>query len=123
MLEGSQGQIWNITTLGNQFMCCHNRVLFIVENDKLAPLFTEDGVWDVALLPRNEQTALMGTYNGFYLLHLLNGEWKVSEKMSNFDHTARRFELDKKGNAWTLTPNGVDLIVLDMKYNDVQSEI
>jgi ligand-binding sensor domain-containing protein len=75
LVEGSNGQVWKVSQVGETLFCCHNRGLFVINDMRLIPLDCTDGVWDVTSL--TDSTAIVGTYVGFYYLTLTHGKWQM----------------------------------------------
>ena len=65
----------------------------------------------------------MGTYNGFYPIYKEKNGWKIGNKLANFDHTARIFEIDSNDYIWTLTPAGVERLNINFDNNTLSSEV
>ncbi|MGL5273635.1 MAG: hypothetical protein ACRC8J_09190, partial [Phocaeicola sp.] len=113
LVEGSLGQVWNLDRWHNQLLCSHNRGLFAVTGNHLTPIFTDDGIWQVRELPQNNNYAIAGSYNGFYILERKNNTIRLLHKIRGFEETARNFEIDAKGNIWVISTRGIECLVLD----------
>ncbi len=121
LVEGSLGQVWNLTKLHGTLLCSHNRGLFEVRGNRFYPIETADGVWNVT--PTNdERYAIVGTYVGFNLLKWTETGWKLRH-MNGFDETALYYELDAQGNIWTLTSRGVEHIIVNRAEGSLRCEL
>ena len=119
-INGSNGQVWNICSVGNTLFCCHNRGLFIVNGRKLQPLDCSDGVWKVT--PLTDSTAIVGTYIGFYYLYKEDNIWQL-QYLDGFSETVLYHVLDAKGNIWILTSRGVEKFTVDVANRKVYPEL
>lgn len=120
-VEGSQGQVWGLVEVGNTLFCCHNRGLFMVDDDILTSLECNDGVWKI--LPLSDSSAVVGTYAGFYHLNQsTTGEWQL-QYLDGFSETALYFTIDAKQNIWLLTSRGVERLTIDLSRNKVVAEL
>lgn len=98
------GQVWSLSEIAGTVFCCHNRGLFVVEGNRVRPLCTDEGVWKVQQLP--DGRVLAGTYSGFRVLTCINGKWQ-QDKVSGFDDTAFRWQVDATGVIWAVATAGV----------------
>lgn len=120
LVEGSLGQVWNISAVGGTLFCSHNRGLFIVEGNRLIPLETGDGVWSVK--PLTDCTAIAGGYSGFYYLAKQGTTWKVRH-LDGFSETSLYYEIDATGHIWLLTSRGVERLTIDSTCQRISDEL
>ena len=113
LVEGSQGQVWNLRVENGVLLCCHNRGLFAVHSERLVPLATNEGYWDIRR--RDRSTAYAGTYSGIRVLNFQNGSWRVAGKIEGYDETTLHFETDEVGALWVLSERGVMRLIADSK--------
>lgn len=119
LVEGSQGQVWNIREVAGELLCCHHRGLFVVRDGKMEALDCNDGVWDIQEL--NDSIAIVGSYAGFYCLHLKKKPWRL-EPLRGHAETALHYALDQKGHIWSLSSEGVYRHTIDWTRNTLESE-
>ena len=120
-VEGSQGQVWGLAQLGKTLFCCHNRGLFIVKNNHLQSLNSNDGAWKIC--PISSTSAIVGTYSGFYHLYLSpTGQWQL-QYLDGFTETALYFTLDATAKIWILSSRGVERLTIDLAQNKVVPEL
>lgn len=100
LVNGTEGQVWGLFSLNNKLLCGHNSGLLLIKDNGVERLFDTCGVWDVQPIPNHPYLFIMGTYYGFYILKEQNGKFKVTQKISGFDESARRFFFDHKGYLW-----------------------
>lgn len=104
IVEGSMGQVWSLNEIDGTVFCCHNRGLFLVDDARMQPLCTDEGFWKVQRLPNGKVIA--GSYSGFRILSKVNGHWQMS-KVSGFDETAFRWQVDGNGCIWAVATSGI----------------
>ena len=119
-IDGSNGQVWKFSKVGETLFCCHNRGLFIINDTHLYPLDCNDGVWKVTAL--SDSTAIVGTYVGFYYLYLSHGKWQL-QFLQGFSETVLYHEIDAQGNIWLLTSRGIERLSVDLSTSKVHSEL
>ncbi|MDR1542827.1 MAG: hypothetical protein LBS50_00155 [Prevotellaceae bacterium] len=122
LISGSQGQVWNIDTLGNTLICSHNRGLFAVVGDRLEPISEEDGFWQVREM-KNKNFAVAGAYTGLYLMEKQGKNWIVKHRIQTYKDAARIFEIDRKNRVVILSSKGVERLTFDKNLENTTSEI
>jgi DNA-binding CsgD family transcriptional regulator len=122
LINGSQGQVWNINTLGKTLICCHNRGLFAVSDNRLETISEEDGFWQAREL-QNKNFAIAGAYSGLYLLEKQGSRWKIKNKVRGYKDVARIFEIDGKNRVVILSSKGVERLTLNKTLDSITSEI
>ena len=121
LVEGSQGQVWGLSQVGNDLFCCHNRGLFLVENNRLRSLDCSDGAWKIC--PLSATSAIVGTYTGFYHLYQSsNGKWQL-QYLEGFTETALYFTVDATQKIWLPSSRGVERLTIDFLNNRVVPEL
>jgi len=122
LVAGSQGQVWNLQELHGVLLCCHNRGLFAVKSERMVPITTAEGYWDIRL--RDSNTAYAGTYSGISLLRFSNGMWRVERKIKGYSETSLHIETDGTGVLWTISEQGVRKLIPDAEAeNFVSAEL
>ncbi len=126
VVPGSLGQVWNLQEVNGTLFCCHHRGLFTVENKRLHPLITEEGVWCVR--EWKDGYLLAGSYRGIYLLdaehRTLNAErYEVVRKIAGFDDTSLHFEVDGTGGIWIISHRGVEKLTLNASLDLFTAEM
>ncbi len=114
LVEGSMGQVWSLSEINGAVFCCHNRGLFVVDNNRVLPISTDEGFWSVRPLP--DGRVLAGSYSGFRLLEQSSNlqiskssnanDWHLT-KVTGFDDTAFRWQADATGQIWAVATEGV----------------
>lgn len=113
LVQGSLGQVWSLDTIGSTAFCCHNRGLFVLNNNYLTPLNTNEGFWRVRSLSARKDFGIAGSYNGLYLLSKTNGQWRIVHKIKGFNVTSRIFEIDTNDRIWIISNKGIECLTLN----------
>jgi ligand-binding sensor domain-containing protein len=122
LLNGTQGQVWDIQNVDNQLFIGHNTGSFILnENNVLSKISDITGGW--CLIPfrmsdmgfRAEQPKsdnrnptsgalfLQGTYTGIVVYRKdRNQQWSFVRKINDFPEPTKKIAFDKAGNLWAI---------------------
>lgn len=95
-----KSQVWCIDTIGNGILVGNDRGLFQLENGHLTPIPGIPGTWSVTQLKKHEDSALVSTYEGFFLIKHEGGNWKFSNKVTGYNEAGGRIIEDDKENIW-----------------------
>ncbi len=99
LVEGSQGQIWDLKLIDNQLLCGHNDGTFRVEDNKLFEISEISGGFSIKKIAEN--LLIQSTYNNLVLYKKdTNGKWNISSKITNFSEPSKCVEADFRGNIW-----------------------
>jgi len=93
-IDGSQGQIWNLSIVDNKLFCSHNRGAFYLEDETLVPVADNlPGVFKYVDIPHLKYTYLLCTYNGIYKLSKKDNKWVYQPvRKINFPISDIKFE-------------------------------
>ena len=98
MIEGTEGQVWNLTTIDNTLLCGHNNGAFQIQGDKVTKISQGEGVW--TFLRLNANTMLTGTYNGLSVFEKIGNNWIYKNDIQGFNESTRFMQQDKDGYLW-----------------------
>ena len=119
-IEGTEGQVWNLTVFDEGLFCGHDLGTFFVEGKSAKKISEVSGAWNFKKHPKNDQLLLQGNYNGIHLLKKENNQWFYQNKLEGFDISSRFFEFV---NDTTLLVGheykGVFRLVIDPKLEKV----
>lgn len=90
-VEGSQGQVWHLSAIGEDVFVGHHNGTFLLKNNRLEKIGDIQGTWSIRKVSNN--TIVQGNYDGLYVLKLNNANWTLTNKIEGFDNSARHFEL------------------------------
>lgn len=119
MIEGTQGQVWNIKEINGKIYCCHHRGLFQVNNMRCESIGCNDGVWNIHQL--NDSILIVGTYVGFYYLNIKHNKSLIY--LDGFTETALYYTIDADGYIWLLTSRGVERLTIDLANHSILPEL
>lgn len=108
LIEGTQGQVWNLIVLEDELFCAHDRGTMVIKGEQLAYKISVQGTWDIKKVHPN--IYIQGNYSGLYVLENQNGRWRVRNKLKGFDKSCRFFEF-----------NGPYEIIVNHEYKGVFS--
>lgn len=128
LIQGSQGQVWELKIIDNELICGHNSGTFKVISDKIEWISRTSGGWTIKQLNSNPAYLIQGTYVGLSLYQKIPGTGlKFVTQISGFDAPSRFIEQDTKGDIWVghaykglykLTLNANYTKVISTKYFD-----
>ncbi|GAB3895968.1 hypothetical protein GCM10028803_13040 [Larkinella knui] len=102
LIEGSQGQVWDLTVLDGQLLCGHNAGTFrITPAGGWEAVFTQAGGWNLRALASRPGFALQGTYTGLGVYRRdAAGKWQFSHLIAGFSEPIREVWEDSDGRIW-----------------------
>ncbi|MEJ2113693.1 MAG: LuxR C-terminal-related transcriptional regulator [Flavobacteriaceae bacterium] len=77
-VEGSQGQVWDLTEIDGELLCGHNNGTFIIKDNKLEKISNFTGGWTIKKQPEKMNTYYQGTYAGLVNFKNNVNSWEVS---------------------------------------------
>lgn len=99
-INGTKGQVWNITTIDNSLFCGHDSGTFLIRNNQAKMISNIPGTWIFRQIPNKPDLIIQGNYDGLSMLQKINGEWQFRNKIKGFDISSRFLELDVNNNIW-----------------------
>jgi len=106
LVEGSQGQVWQLQVFDNQLICGHNSGTFIVEDNGIQRISNVTGGWCTVRMPGHPNTLLQATYTGLVLFKKQKtGAWYFAGRVGGFAEPLKKIAFDAEGNLWGAHPN------------------
>jgi hypothetical protein len=122
LLNGTQGQVWDVQKIGNQLFIGHNTGSFILnENNVLTKISDITGGWCLIPFrisdrgfrteqptsdnrqPKSDELFLQGTYTGIAVYRkAANGQWSFVKKINDFAEPTKKIAFDASGNLWAI---------------------
>ena len=117
LLNGTQGQVWDVQSIDNQLFVGHNTGSFIVDkNNRLTKISDITGGWCLIKHPSvfslksdnpasktMESVFLQGTYTGIAVYRkTAGGDWSFVKKINDFGEPTKKIAFDKAGNLWAI---------------------
>jgi ligand-binding sensor domain-containing protein/DNA-binding CsgD family transcriptional regulator len=100
LISGTKGQVWTLIEYDNQLFCGHNRGTLLIEGSRAVNIFSNSGTWKFNPDVSDKNVLYQGNYDGISVLKKVDSKWKYSHKLSNFNISARYFELDNLKNIY-----------------------
>ena len=118
LINGTEGQVWNIQLIDNTLFCGHNLGTYIIEKDVAYLISTIPGTWKLELYPFKKNIIIQGNYNGLNVLKKTNNKWHYSHKIKGFSNSSRYFEIiDNKEIIVTHEYKGIFELTLNDSIN------
>ncbi len=109
LIQGSQGQTWDLIEQDGQLLCGHNNGTFKIEDDdRLEPLSNTTGGWRFCVLPEENNKIVQGTYTGLILLKKEPSSrlWNFCERIKGFGWPVKNIiQGNQRGTFWVFVPN------------------
>jgi DNA-binding CsgD family transcriptional regulator len=124
LVEGTQGQVWQLKVVDNQLICGHNDGTFLIDGTKAQKISSITGGWCTRLVPGQPDALVQGTYTGLAVFRKSNsGQWAFSHKVSGFLESLRKIEFDSLGYLWGVHPNrGLYRLRLSADLKQIQEQ-
>ena len=121
-ISGVSGQIWNLSIIDNNLLCCADRGLYCIKNGKANKIDGPDGVWTICKLEKHPNYLLAVDYLGLVLLKKEGDEYKMVHRVkSDVESLGALFE-DTDGTLWTNSwQNGIYHLVLSKDMKSVKA--
>jgi DNA-binding CsgD family transcriptional regulator len=106
LVEGSQGQVWQLGIFDGQLLCGHNVGTFAIEGGQARKISDITGGWCTVAVPDRPDLLLQSTYTGLVVFQKnKSGKWAFSHRAEGFSQPLRRIAFDAEGNLWGAHPN------------------
>lgn len=106
LVEGSQGQVWQLQVFDNQLICGHNSGTFVIEGPAVRRVSSITGGWCTVEVPGRANTLLQATYTGLILLQKKGeGIWAFAGRVGGFSEPLKKIAFDANGHLWAAHPN------------------
>jgi ligand-binding sensor domain-containing protein/DNA-binding CsgD family transcriptional regulator len=101
MIEGSQGQVWNLSDIDGDLLCGHTNGTYSVRNGQLVKISDINGGLNLRKIASDDQELLLqSTYSVFVIYKTGATGWKYSHYINGFMEPVRHFEIDHLGYVW-----------------------
>jgi len=120
LVEGSQGQVWNLTVADGELLCGHNDGTFKVLGSKLTKLSSVTGGWTLQQLANKPNILLQGTYTGLAVFQKTGQGWTFSNRVKGYSDPTQFIEPISTATVWASGYKGLRLLTLDSKLEQVE---
>lgn len=106
LVEGTQGQVWNLQVFDDQLICGHNTGTFIIEkNNTTRKISDVTGGWCTLQAPGNAGILIQSTYTGLIVFKKNEaGQWQFFQRITGFVEPLKKAVFDTLGNLWGVHP-------------------
>ena len=119
LIEGTEGQVWNLSVIENTLFCGHNNGAFQIQGDKAIKISTIPGTWNFLKI-NNTGLILVGSYTGLSVLENHSGMWRLRNRIKGFTESSRFVQHDQMGNIWVgQTYKGIFRLKSDSSWSNV----
>ena len=106
LVEGTQGQVWQLQVFGGQLLCGHNSGTFALNGRTARRISDVTSGWCAVAPPGHDDLLLQSTYTGLVVFRRTpGGDWQFSHRVSGFAQPLKKIVFDPKGNLWGAHPN------------------
>lgn len=111
LVSGTEGQVWTLRNVNGQLLIGHDRGLFVLKENVVKPLSSQQGVWTI--VPYKDYL-LTGNYNGISIFKYENNSWTLLKKMELILGSCNQLIIEKENILWVNIPNfGIIRAILD----------
>ncbi|MCS6930499.1 MAG: hypothetical protein NZM43_13510 [Saprospiraceae bacterium] len=106
LIEGTQGQVWELRAAKGQLLCGHNSGTFIVQGTSIYWLSAVTGGWCTVAPPGHDNLLLQSTYTGLVLYEYQASQgWRLLQRVEGFNEPLRKIAFDSGGVLWGVHPS------------------
>lgn len=115
MIEGSQGQVWDLKKINGELMCGHNNGTYVVKGNRFKQISDINGGFELKEFNNNNKRYLLqSTYSSLVIYEKTQDGWKYSNTISGFLEPIPDIETDHQDYLWAAhTHKGVFRIALN----------
>lgn len=92
LIPNTQGQVWNLSIIGEDLFCGHNTGAFLIQGKKAKRISNIKGTWLFKQHPDEPQLIFLGNYTGLYVIEKKEGQWVYRNKIQGFVISSRFVE-------------------------------
>lgn len=110
-LQTIEGQVWNLREIGGKLYLCHDRGLYELDERRVTKIEGLYGVWDIQVFKKDPDYALVGTYDGLFLMGINSGS-KSFRKVSKIEgYSGSPYNFSQEGDSIIWICEGTDGII------------
>ncbi len=115
-VEGTQGQVWDLSIHDNQLFCGHNNGTFIIDRPGQAPRLASPVAGGWSLKPINSDWMVQGTYVGLAFYNKEpSGQWVFSHHAQGFGEPVRFVAVHSQDVVWAShNQKGVYKVIMEV---------
>jgi len=121
-INGTAGQVWSLFAHGNELFCGHHNGTYILDKGEATLVVDNPGTWNFRSIPGMKNTLLQGNYNGLNVIFKDSNNWKLKNKVEEFDNSARYFEIMNNNEVWVSHGyKGVFKFTIDENFTTIKN--
>lgn len=121
LIQGTEGQVWKLTTIDKQLFIGHDKGLFVLQNEKASQIGYEQGVWSIVPY---KGYILAGTYNGIAVYEKSDNSWKFKKKIDFIAGSCNQIVVENDSILWVNIPTfGIIRTPLDESFTAIDRTI
>lgn len=106
LVEGSQGQVWQLKVFDGQLLCGHNSGTFLLEGNSVRRISSVTGGWCTVQVPDHPNMLLQATYTGLVLFQKdKSGSWAFKGRVEGFSEPLKKIAFHGNQDLWGAHPN------------------
>ena len=106
LVEGTQGQVWQLQVFGRQLLCGHNSGAFVLNGRTARRISDVTGGWCAVPAPGRDDLLVQSTYTGLVVFRRTpDGNWQFSHRVTGFAQPLKKIVFDSDGKLWGAHPN------------------
>ncbi|MEL7119009.1 MAG: two-component regulator propeller domain-containing protein [Bacteroidota bacterium] len=121
LLDGTQGQVWQLIQIGSELICGHNEGTFGIQNNEVRKISTVTGGWNIKKIPDSKNLYIQGTYTGLVLYELDESKRiQFKSRIGGFAESSKMLVFDSLNRLWVAhARRGLFAVKLNKKYDSV----
>ncbi len=104
LVEGTDGQVWGLTTFEGELIAGHHEGTFVIQNDQSTRISDINGAWTFVPLENHPGYLVGGTYSGLVLYQKTSTGLEFVRKLPGFTESSRIMAVEKDGSLWITHP-------------------
>ncbi len=121
LIDGTQGQVWDLKVINSQLWCGHNNGTFIVDGKQVKMVSEVNGGRSLVRVPQNDSLLFQGTYSGIIRYKFFkNKGWWFDGFVEGFSESTRQIIFDGHNSLWAVHPyKGLYKLELDTHFKRI----
>lgn len=122
LIEGTQGQVWDLSEIDGTLFCGHNSGVFIIEGTKAKLLSDVQGGWTFIQPEGHPEVVICGTYTNLVKFKKVNNRWQTGKIIPGFKESSRSLANAGKNALWMSHGyKGVFKMIFDENFDSVKT--
>ncbi len=119
LIEGSQGQVWQLQEFEGELICGHNLGTFRIQDGRISKISELTGGWSTIRL--NSKGLLQGTYTGLVYYEKADADkWQFVRKIEGLNEPVEKVVEEDEHHFWILHPyRGIKRIEIDSTFSRI----